>query len=287
MKRYIQVGLCMMLGLCGLASCEKELMDYEGTDALYFDVQYGAEHGNDNVWAHQYYSYVSFASLDNAPTAELRLKVCVAGNVRDFDRPFQIEVVKDSTTAIAGEEYGDLSLDQVIKAGENHTYITLTAIRSERMLEDTVKLQLRLLPNEYFALPFSEIGVIPGRWNDTNTDYSSYANPSVHNIFMNNVLEQPAGWNTATTTASSFGQFTPKKYQLMLDVTGFTVEDFENRAVMQTGRGALIARMVSAYLMEQYRKGREFWVLDEDGTMMWVYGVSWGHGANPDDLVGN
>ena len=40
MKRYIQVGLCMMLGLCGLASCEKELMDYEGTDALYFDVQY-------------------------------------------------------------------------------------------------------------------------------------------------------------------------------------------------------------------------------------------------------
>lgn len=288
MKHYIQTSLWMLAALWGLASCEKEeMMNYEGVDALYFDVQYGAEHGNDNVWAHQYYTYVSFASLDNAESTELKLKVCVAGSVTDYDRPFQVEVVPDSTTAITPDEYDALSTEQIIKAGENHTYITLTAKRTERMLTDTVKIQLRLIPNEYFSLPFSEVGNIPGRWTDTQTAYSSYANPTVHNIFMNNVLEQPAGWNSVTVSSNknAFGQFTAKKYQLMMDVTGFTVDDFENRAIMQSGRQALIARLVSSYLMEQYNKGRDYWVLDSDGSMMWVSGVSWAHGTMPEEML--
>ena len=208
MKHYIQTSLWMLAALWGLASCEKEeMMDYEGVDALYFDVQYGAEHGNNNVWAHQYYTYVSFASLDNAESTGLKLKVCVAGSVTDYDRPFQVEVVPDSTTAITPDEYDALSTEQIIKAGENHTYITLTAKRTERMLTDTVKIQLRLIPNEYFSLPFSEVGNIPGRWTDTQTAYSSYANPTVHNIFTN---------NTWSDDGVRKAVFSIRKYQQML-----------------------------------------------------------------------
>ena len=71
----------------------------------------------------------------------------------------------------------------------------------------------------------------------------------------------------------------------MMDVTGFTVDDFENRAIMQSGRQALIARLVSSYLMEQYNKGRDYWVLDSDGSMMWVSGVSWAHGTMPEEML--
>jgi hypothetical protein len=39
--------------------------------------------------------------------------------------------------------------------------------------------------------------------------------------------------------------------------------------------------------MEQYNKGRDYWVIDEDGTMMWINGVSWANGTYPDDMVAN
>ncbi len=282
MKRYIKTSLWMIAVMLGLTGCEKELMDFEGVDALYFDVQYGAEYGNENVWAHQYYSYISFASLDNAEETEVSLKVCVAGSITDYDRPFQVEVVEDSTTAIMPDEYEGLSTDQVIKAGENNTRITFTVKRSERMLTDTVQIQLQLVPGEYFSLPFSEVGNIPGRWTDTQTAFSSNGNPGIHNIFINNTLEEPAGWNTV-----QFGQFSVQKYQMLIDVSGFQVSDFEDRDKMQTGRQQLIARMGSAYLMEQYQKGRDYWVLDADGSMMWINGVSWAEGTMPEDMLDN
>ena len=59
MKKRINIlPLCMLLLL--FVSCEKELMDYEGQDGLYFDVQYGKDWGDENTWGHQIYTRVSF-----------------------------------------------------------------------------------------------------------------------------------------------------------------------------------------------------------------------------------
>ena len=46
-KKYVgKIALLWITGAFLFASCEKkELMDYEGVDAIYFDVQYGASHG--------------------------------------------------------------------------------------------------------------------------------------------------------------------------------------------------------------------------------------------------
>ncbi|MFR1239778.1 MAG: hypothetical protein ACLSDJ_00970 [Butyricimonas faecihominis] len=43
--KYIANIIGLVCAGC-FSSCEKELMDYEGKDALYFDVQYGAEWGD-------------------------------------------------------------------------------------------------------------------------------------------------------------------------------------------------------------------------------------------------
>lgn len=283
MKKRINIlPLCMLLLL--FVSCEKELMDYEGQDGLYFDVQYGKDWGNENTWGHQIYTHVSFTKVDGVET-EVRMKVCVAGSVTDYDRPFKIEIVKDSTNAIAGEEYDALSEEQVIKAGENKTYITFVAKKSERMMTDTVKIQLRLQPNEYFTLPFSDIGNVPGRWKDVmETLYSQNIDPSIHNVFINNMLMKPAGWTDASWY---FGKFSAKKYQMLLDVTGYTIAQFEDTAIMQAGRRDIIKRKGSAYLMEQYKLGREHWVLDEDGSMIYIGGVSWAEGTRPEEMIDN
>ena len=37
--------------------------------------------------------------------------------------------------------------------------------------------------------------------------------------------------------------------------------------------------------MEQYLKGREYWVLDEDGSMMYVQGVTWTEGTDPNTMT--
>lgn len=281
MKKIIDIiPLCALLLF--LAGCEKELMDYEGQNAIYFDVQYGKDWGNENTWGHQYYTHVSFTKVET-PEFEVRMKVCVAGDITDYDRPFKVEIVKDSTDAIVGEEYDGFTEEHVIKAGENKTYVTFIAKKSERMMKDTVKIQFRLQPNEYFSLPFSDVGAVPGRWTSaTEIEYNQNIDPSVHTVFMNNMLTEPVGWLGASWL---FSTYSAKKYQLLMDVSGYSIADFENQTVMLAGRGQLVTRKVKAYLMEQYELGREHWVLDEDGSMMYIGGVSWAQGTRPEEMI--
>ena len=283
--KYIANIIGLVLCWLFFQSCEKELMDYEGKDALYFDVQYGAEWGDFSVWAHQIYTLVPFGAIDDAET-EVDIKVAIAGSVKDYDRPFRIEIVQDSTTAICPDEYEDFAKEHVIKKGESFTNIRIKFKRTERMSKGNVQLQIRLLPNEHFELPFSLVGNIPGRWVDVVTEYGSNFDPNIHNIFINNVLTSPAGWNDV-----QFGQFSPKKYEMLLEETGrvfgFTKLSFEDPIKMINGRDIAIARVGANYLKAEYAKGREFWVLDEDGSMMWVRGVTWTEGTNPDDMVDN
>ena len=284
MKKFKYILLLVFLA--SFSACEKhELMDYEGLDGLYFDVQYGAEWGDTTVWAHQIYTAIAFGRTDDSEI-EAELKVAIVGSVKNYDRPFQIKIVQDSTT-LNTNEYKLDKLDYVIPAGQNHTYIRIPIIKSDRMADETLQLQIALQPNEHFQLPISEVGEIPGRWTDTATDWSTNFNPSIHNLFVNDILVKPAGWHNV-----QFGYYySIKKHALLLQIAkeklGLGREDFENKTVMTAGRAKAIAAEVKPYLMEQYNLGREHWVLDEDGSMMYVYGVTWSEGTRPEDMVAN
>ena len=54
-----------------------------------------------------------------------------------------------------------------------------------------------------------------------------------------------------------------------MEITGTTIEDFESMTTMPQGRASAISEAFARYLLEQAAKGREYAVLDEDGTMMW------------------
>ena len=315
--------LSLLLLLPFVSSCEKEIMDYEGVDGLYFDAQWD---NNPNIntdttkWIRQHYTLVKFADV-GGEELEAVAKIAISGNVKDYDRPISFKVVADSTTAIEGEEY-ELVEQPVIPAGKNHTYLKFNFKLSERMLDTTVVLQVQLLPNEHFELPFVEVGYINGRFpNDAENIYSTYDHANVHTFYINKMLTRPAGWHDV-----QFGyNYTVKKHQMLLeeayDHFGWTNADFQDRNRMQSGRAEAIARQARIYLNEQYKKGvaaykeglaeldsrkadlteeeyeeelaaltkscKEYWVLDEDGSMMYVAGVSWAEGQNPDEMVLN
>lgn len=80
-----------------------------------------------SLWARQNYTYVSFGTLE-AEEADVTMKVGISGSIKDYDRPFRVEIVQDSTNAIPEEEYTGFTEEQVIKAGENHAYVTLKVL---------------------------------------------------------------------------------------------------------------------------------------------------------------
>lgn len=295
--KYIRKGVFLwMTGAFLFASCEKELMDYEGKDGIYFDVQYGKSHGNESLWARQNYTYVSFGSVEDT-VVNLKLKVGTVGAIKEYDRPFRVEIVQDSTNAIPGEEYVDFTEEQVIRAGENKTYVTLSVKKTARLIKDTARIQFRIDPGEHFTLPFNDVGKIPGRWNDTGTQFETSGDPAVHDVFFNNILKKPAGWG-GNEYSAYFGTFSPTKYQYLMDVTGYTKAHFEQLSAMtQGGRGTKIRSIAYNDLIAKFNKGYyrlqagdadgwEEWVLDEGGKMMWVPGITWwNEKTQPEELV--
>ena len=288
MKRIVYILFLIAL-LPFMGSCEKEIMDYEGQDALYFDVQWDTNpliNTDTTKWIRQHYTLVNFASKGGMEL-EAYAKIAISGNVKDYDRAISFKVVADSTTALANEEY-ELLEEPYIPAGQNHTYLKFKFKRTDRMVDETVKLQVQLLSNEHFTLPFVKVGYINGRFpNDAESLYSTYDHANVHNFFINNMLVKPAGWNNV-----QFGYYySNKKYELLLKLAyenfGWVNTDFEDRNKMQAGRAEAIARVARIFLMEQYKMGREHWVLDEDGSMMYVAGVTWTEGQDPNEMVDN
>lgn len=287
--KNIKYILSLLMLLPFISSCEKDIMDYEGVDGLYFDAQWDT---NPNIntdttkWIRQHYTLVNFAK-EGGMELEAGAKIAISGSVKDYDRPISFKVVADSTTAIADEEY-ELLEEPYIPAGKNHTYLKFKFKRTDRMIDETVKLQIQLLPNEHFTLPFVEVGYINGRFpNDAESEYSTYDHANVHNFFINNMLVKPAGWHNV-----QFGYYySTKKYELLLKLAyenfGWVNADFEDRNKMQSGRAEAIARVARIFLMEQYRLGREYWILDEDGSMMYVAGVTWAEGQDPNEMVDN
>lgn len=267
----------LLMTLPFLCACEKETINYEGKEGLYFDVQWGVSWLEPSTWAHQFYTLVDFGKTGGEET-DLSLTVRATGELKNYDRPFQVYVVQDSTTAIEGEEYEFLNQEYAIKAGETSVNIPLKIKKTERMTQKTVKVQLAILPGDYFELPFTTYGAtnVPGRYDaDENPEYSCNHDPRIHNIYANDFLTKPSPWFVV------WGTYSEKKYRLMMEISGTTPDEY-TQDLMPSQRANMIAEMVAKYLLAEKEKGTP--VLEEDGTVMYIKGVSWSEGITPDQL---
>ena len=79
--------ICMLAFAASFTSCEKEIMNYEGVDGLYFDVRWGKDFRDPDQWAHQYYTPVEFGAMTDE-TYTVQLRVTTSGTIKDYHYSF-------------------------------------------------------------------------------------------------------------------------------------------------------------------------------------------------------
>ena len=277
MNKFRLISAIALL-LAVLTSCERELMTYEGKDCLYFDIRNEVAWLDPDTWSHEYFSTVSFGStMDNE--IKKSFKVQAAGMPSSVDREFSVIVVKDSTELKEGDFTG-LASSYCIKAGETSTSIDLTFHRGAHMKNDTLQLQLALVANEYFSLMFDEIGRSPEQYSPTeNAKFDYNHNASIHNIFVFDVMSRPKQWQGNDANGlGTLGAFSAKKWMLMMEVTGTTIEDYADASTMPNIRMTAIGETMSKFLLEKARANTP--VLEDDGTMMFFMKVGPSYAAD-------
>lgn len=112
---------------------------------------------------------------------------------------------------------------------------------------------------------------------------------TAHKVVVSDVMSEPEGWFGAATGGGTFGKFSAKKWRLMMELSNTDVDDYTDEK-MSSARATVIGEQLGRYLLEQAAKGREYAVIDEDGTMMWCMAIqtldpvnAWAAFTNPDD----
>ena len=275
-----------------ITSCEKDLMTFEGKDCLYFDIRNEVAWLDPDTWSHEYYSTVSFGTTSSDEISK-SFKVQASGMPSSVDREFSVIVVEDSTELNKDIDFTGLAQSYCIKAGETSTTVDLTFHRGTHMKNDTLQLQLALVANEHFSLKFDEIGRSPEQYEPTkNAKFDYNHNASIHNIFVFDVMSKPTQWaGMEDTGIGSLGGFSAKKWILIMELTGATVEEFSNASTMPSARMAAIGETLALFLLEKAKMKTP--VLDEDGNMMFCNAVrtlggsaQWNPFTNPNDYYG-
>lgn len=272
----MKVFINIFLGLLFFAvstGCKKEIKLYDGQEGIYFAVQYGPEWGNERVWANQPITEVKFINIAGN-TDTIQLKVMTTGRIKDYDRHFSVEVVKDSTSAIEGENFEALEKQYTIKAGEYHTYIPIVLKRTENIQKDKKVILLRLIPNEQFTIGIPEWKRLPGQWESTvmKGDFKA----DFHKLEISDFVTRPSQWIGIANNgleAGWWGLFTVKKYRLICEHFNLVYEDFMSPTTMPQARKDNIREYMVRFLQNLYNQGTP--ILEEDGRLMWFSGVSW------------
>lgn len=262
----LRILLFALISFPFLWSCDKkEIPVFASDDAgIYFQRLTNAVYGSTT----EYYgdsTDFSFAGTNAYYTSHvLYAPVLTMGKVVDYDRPFKVVVDMEETTAVEGKDF-EIELDSlVIKAGTSKAEVPVRIIRTETLLEKTLKIVLRLQENEHFKCYLET-------YKNTNLYTAKGEQISgVRYVFtFNEMYTQPNFWKNYAEK-DYFGEWTAKKYQVVNQVCGLTPIDWQYANSygykMQSARLPFFARTVRIYLQEQADAGNP--VTDSDGKYM-------------------
>ncbi|MCQ4872221.1 DUF4843 domain-containing protein [Butyricimonas paravirosa] len=262
----LRIILFALISFPFLWSCDKkEIPVFASDDAgIYFQRLTNAVYGSTT----EYYgdsTDFSFAGANAYYRSHmLYAPVLTMGKVVDYDRPFKVVVDMEETTAVEGKDF-EIELDSlVIKAGTSKAEVPVRIIRTETLLEKTLKIVLRLQENEHFKCYLET-------YKNTNLYTAKGEQISgVRYVFtFNEMYTQPNFWKNYAEK-DYFGEWTAKKYQVVNQVCGLTPIDWQYANSygykMQSARLPFFARTVRIYLQEQADAGNP--VTDSDGKYM-------------------
>ncbi|MBR0523436.1 MAG: DUF4843 domain-containing protein [Prevotella sp.] len=255
--RRAVVFLCLTLLVpCLLSSCDEKMMDYEGPESVYF-LQYTG-------MGMKYYN-TSSTNLMNYTEQEIDypVAVTVTGETRDYDRPYLIAAA-EGTTAVEGVDYR-IPSGGVIKAGTYNDTIIVKLLKNDKLYNESVKLVLTVVPNEYFTTDLSAI------------QPKDAFDPRFFELTFTSMMDKPFWWESYSTTTDvengNLGFFTAKKISLINEQYNLTYADWLQGSGMTTTKVRYIYLRFGKYLIQQYRNHTP--VLEDDGRLMWVTGCPW------------
>ena len=190
-----------LAGILAIAGCrEQETPTFTAKSMLYIQQEDFAD-GESIDLAHLTKSFASYAG---ASEMEVSFKVNLIGHVTGYDRPFEVAVVEEETTA---EENEYEIVTPVLKAGEITTDLKIKLFKTPRMDEEKVTLTILLLAGKHFNLGYE----------DQLTAQVTYDNTPL----------KPEWW-TEFIALCYLGEYTPAKYNAFYNYCGLTdISDLE------------------------------------------------------------
>ena len=190
-----------LAGILAIAGCrEQETPTFTAKSMLYIQQEDFAD-GESIDLAHLTRSFASYAG---ASEMEVSFKVNLIGHVTGYDRPFEVAVVEEETTA----EENEYEIETpVLKAGEITTDLKIKLFKTPRMDEEKVTLTILLLAGKHFNL--------------------GYEDQLTAQVIYDNTPLKPEWW-TEFIALCYLGEYTPAKYNAFYNYCGLTdISDLE------------------------------------------------------------
>ena len=190
-----------LAGVLAIAGCrEQETPTFTAKSMLYIQQEDFAD-GESIDLAHLTKSIASYAG---ASEMEVSFKVNLIGHVTGYDRPFEVAVVEEETTA----EENEYEIETpVLKAGEITTDLKIKLFKTPRMDEEKVTLTILLLAGKHFNL--------------------GYEDQLTAQVIYDNTPLKPEWW-TEFIALCYLGEYTPAKYNAFYNYCGLTdISDLE------------------------------------------------------------
>lgn len=190
-----------LAGILAIAGCrEQETPTFTAKSMLYIQQEDFAD-GESIDLAHLTKSFASYAG---ASEMEVSFKVNLIGHVTGYDRPFEVAVVEEETTA----EENEYEIETpVLKAGEITTDLKIKLFKTPRMDEEKVTLTILLLAGKHFNL--------------------GYEDQLTAQVIYDNTPLKPKWW-TEFIALCYLGEYTPAKYNAFYNYCGLTdISDLE------------------------------------------------------------
>lgn len=190
-----------LAGILAIAGCrEQETPTFTAKSMLYIQQEDFAD-GESIDLAHLTKSFASYAG---ASEMEVSFKVNLIGHVTGYDRPFEVAVVEEETTA----EENEYEIETpVLKAGEITTDLKIKLFKTQRMDEEKVTLTILLLAGKHFNL--------------------GYEDQLTAQVIYDNTPLKPEWW-TEFIALCYLGEYTPAKYNAFYNYCGLTdISDLE------------------------------------------------------------
>ena len=190
-----------LAGVLAIAGCrEQETPTFTAKSMLYIQQEDFAD-GESIDLAHLTKSFASYAG---ASEMEVSFKVNLIGHVTGYDRPFEVAVVEEETTA----EENEYEIEApVLKAGEISTDLKIKLFKTPRMDEEKVTLTILMLAGKHFNL--------------------GYEDQLTAQVIYDNTPLKPEWW-TEFIALCYLGEYTPAKYNAFYNYCGLTdISDLE------------------------------------------------------------